>query len=146
MPLFGSYGLDHGAVPYLDSRVEYPVLTGGLIAAAPRPSRRGLRPRGGGVGLLPDGPPVQTYTVVTCLLLSFFALLTARAVLGLSGRRPWDAAMLGLSPLLLLQAFTNWDLFAVALSTYGLWAWSRRGPCWPACCSASGWRRSCTRC
>ncbi len=127
VPLFGSYGLDRGDTPYLDSRVEYPVLTGGLIAVAAALAR-GYDSAAAAVGLLPDGPPVQTYTVVTCLLLSFFALLTVRAVLGLSGRRPWDAAMLGLSPLLLFQAFTNWDLFAVALTTYGLWAWSRRRP------------------
>src|SRR3954468_16723460 len=127
VPLFGAYGLDHGDTPYLDSRVEYPVLTGGLIAAAAALARV-YDSAAGAIGLLPDGPPVQTYTVVTCLLLSFFALLTLRAVLGLSGRRPWDAAMPGLSPLLLFQAFTNWDLFAVALTTYGLWAWSRRRP------------------
>ena len=127
VPLFGSYGLDSGDTPYLDSRVEYPVLTGGLIALAAALGRA-YDSAAGAFGLLPDGPAVQTYTVVTCLLLSFFALLTVRALLGLSGRRPWDAAMLGLSPLLLFQAFTNWDLLAVALTTYGLWAWSRRRP------------------
>ena len=127
VPLFGSYGLDSGDTPYLDSRVEYPVLTGGLIALAAALGRV-YDSAAEAFGLLPDGPPVQTYTVVTCLLLSFFALLTVRALLGLSGRRPWDAAMLGLSPLLLFQAFTNWDLLAVALTTYGLWAWSRRRP------------------
>ena len=49
VPLFGSYGLDHGDTPYLDSRVEYPVLTGGLIAVAaaarPRVRRRGAAGR-----------------------------------------------------------------------------------------------------
>jgi uncharacterized membrane protein len=79
-------------------------------------------------GPLPDVPAVQSYYVATCLLLSLCALLTTRAVLGLSGRRPWDAAMVGLSPLLFVHAFTNWDLFAVALATTGLWAWARRRP------------------
>jgi uncharacterized membrane protein len=36
--------------------------------------------------------------------------------------------MIGLSPLLFVHAFTNWDLFAVALATAGLWAWARRRP------------------
>jgi uncharacterized membrane protein len=36
--------------------------------------------------------------------------------------------MVGLSPLLFVQAFTNWDLFAVALAALGLWAWARRRP------------------
>jgi uncharacterized membrane protein len=49
-------------------------------------------------------------------------------VLALSGRRPWDAAMIGLSPVLLMYAFNNWDLLAVALTTLGMWAWARRHP------------------
>ena len=36
--------------------------------------------------------------------------------------------MIGLSPLLFVHAFTNWDLFAVVLATLGLWAWARRRP------------------
>ena len=36
--------------------------------------------------------------------------------------------MVGLSPLLLVHAFTNWDLFAVALATLGMLAWARRRP------------------
>jgi uncharacterized membrane protein len=72
--------------------------------------------------------PVQTYYVVTCLLLSLLALGTTRGVLGLTGRRPWDAAMIGLSPVLLVYAFNNWDLLAVALTTLGMWAWARRRP------------------
>jgi uncharacterized membrane protein len=80
------------------------------------------------VGLLPDVPPVQAFTVLTCLLLSVCALVLVRAVLGLSGRRPWDAAMIGLSPVLLVHAFTNWDLLAVALATLGMLAWARSRP------------------
>jgi len=49
-------------------------------------------------------------------------------VVASSGRRPWDGALVGLSPLLFVQAFTNWDLFAVALASLGLWAWARRRP------------------
>ena len=36
--------------------------------------------------------------------------------------------MVGLSPLLLFHAFTNWDLLAIALSAAGLLAWARRRP------------------
>ena len=127
VPLYGIYGLDHGAVPYLDSRVEYPVLTGGFIglaAAAGRVYDGAAR----ALALLPDLPPVESYTVLTCLLLSVCALLVTRGVLGLSGRRPWDAAMVALSPVLLVHAFTNWDLFAVALTTFAMLAWARRWP------------------
>jgi uncharacterized membrane protein len=127
VPLFGLYGLDSGDLPYLDSRVEYPVLTGGFIALAATVAR-GYDGAAEAVGLLPDLPPVQTYTLVTALLLSVCALLVTRAVVVLAGRRPWDAAMIGLSPILLVHAFTNWDLFAVALATLGMVAWARRRP------------------
>jgi uncharacterized membrane protein len=127
VPLFGLHHLDTGAVPYLDSPVEYPVLTGGFMALAAAMARV-YDGASGAWGVLPGVPPVESYYVVTCLLLSLCALLTTRGVLGLSGRRPWDAAMVGLSPLLFVHVFTNWDLFAVALATSGLWAWARRRP------------------
>jgi uncharacterized membrane protein len=127
VPLFTLHGLDSGKIPYLDSGVEYPVLTGGFMALAAAIGR-GYDTLAQNVGLLPSVPAVQSYYVVTCLLLSVCALLITRAVLGSAGRRPWDAAMVGLSPLLLVQAFTNWDLFAVALAALGLWAWARKRP------------------
>ena len=61
MPLFGCYGLDAATLPYLDSRVEYPVLTGGLMALAAALARA-YDGRADAVGLLPDLPPVQSYT------------------------------------------------------------------------------------
>src|SRR4051812_17205523 len=127
VPLFGIHGLSTGQVPYLDSAVEYPVLTGGLMQLAAVVAR-GYDSLAGGAGPLPDAVPVQSYYVVTCLLLSVFALVTTRAVLGLTGRRPWDAAMIGLSPVLLFYAFTNWGLLAVALTSLAIWAWARRHP------------------
>jgi len=127
VPLFGSHDLDDGALPYLDSDVEYPVLTGGFMAAAAGLAAAYDRAATASA-LLPSVPPVQSYYVVTCLLLTGCALLVVRALLALAGRRPWDAAMFGLSPLLFVHAFTNWDLFAVALATAGMWAWARRWP------------------
>ncbi|RBY92666.1 hypothetical protein DQ241_00885 [Blastococcus sp. TF02A-30] len=127
VPLFGSYGLDDGALPYLDATVEYPVLTGGLMALAAALARA-YDGAAAAVGLLPDVPRVFSYYAVTCLLLAGAGLLLVRAVLGLAGRRPWDAAMVGLSPLLLFHAFTNWDLLAVTLTTFGMLAWARRWP------------------
>ena len=127
VPLFGIHGLSEGQVPYLDSAVEYPVLTGAFMQLAAVVAR-GYDQLVVGVGPLPDSPPVQTYYVVTCLLLAVLALVTTRGVLALAGRRPWDAAMIGLSPVLLMYAFNNWDLLAVALTTLGMWAWARRHP------------------
>ncbi|SSC23619.1 Glycosyltransferase family 87, partial [Klenkia terrae] len=127
VPLFGLRGLDTGQVPYLDSAMEYPVLTGGFMWLAAVLSR-GYDSLAQAVGLLPTVVPVQSYYVVTCLMLSVCALLITRSVVGLAGRRPWDAAMVGLSPLLVVHAFTNWDLFAVALASLAMWAWATRHP------------------
>jgi uncharacterized membrane protein len=127
VPLFNLHGLDSGQLPYLDSPVEYPVLTGGFMQAAAVLGRAYDR-LADTVGALPAVPPVESYYVATCLLLSACALLVTRAVLGMSGRRPWDAAMAALSPVLFVHAFTNWDLFAVALASLGMWAWARRHP------------------
>lgn len=127
LPLHGRFDLGSGALPYLDAPVDYPVLTGAFMALAAAVGRAydGVARAS---DLLPDLPPVQSYYLVTCLLLSLCALVTARGVLGLAGRRPWDAAMIGLSPLLVVHAFTNWDLLAVALATLGMWAWARERP------------------
>ena len=127
VPLFSVYGLDKGAVPYLDARVEYPVLTGAFIEGAAVLGRTYDSVTSGST-VLPHAPPVESYTVLTCLLLSLCAFVVTRTVLGLSGRRPWDAAMVALSPVLLVYAFNNWDLLAVALSTLGMLAWARRWP------------------
>jgi uncharacterized membrane protein len=125
IPLFGAHRLDEGAVPYLDTAVEYPVLTGGFMALAAALARAysGIS---GPESLLPTVPEVQVYYVITCLLLALLALLATRTVLALSGRRPWDTALFALSPLLLVHAFTNWDLLAVALTGLGMWAWARQ--------------------
>ncbi|SEP12141.1 Uncharacterized membrane protein [Trujillonella endophytica] len=125
VPLFGVHGLDGGAVPYLDSAVEYPVLTGGLMAVAAGLARA-YGEVSGAQGFLPGFPDVQVYYVVTCLLLTLLAFVVTRTVMALAGRRPWDTAMVALSPLLLVHAFTNWDLLAVALTGLGMWAWARQ--------------------
>src|ERR687886_443859 len=127
VPLFGAYRQGEGALPYLDARVEYPVLTGAVMALGALLS--GWYDRlAATVGVLPAVPPGESYTAVTALLMSLCALVLVRAVLPLTGRRPWDTAMVALSPALLVYAFTNWDLLAVALTTLGMWAWARQRP------------------
>jgi uncharacterized membrane protein len=55
-----------------------------------------------------------------------FALITVLALIGLAGRRPWDAALFALAPGLLLSGTINWDLIGVGLATAGMLAWSRQ--------------------
>ena len=45
-----------------------------------------------------------------------------------AGRRPYDAAIFAVSPLLIFHAFTNWDLLAMALTAGAMWARTREKP------------------
>lgn len=129
IPLYGGKGLDQQKLPYKnenpDQRMEYPVLTGFFMYAASEVAHW-YDKTAEGVSGLPHPPPVETYWQVTVLMLAICAFLVVWAVSRLARRRVWDAAMVALSPVLFLHAFTNWDLFAVALATGGMLAWSRR--------------------
>jgi uncharacterized membrane protein len=125
VPLFFEEKLSTAAVPYVDHPVEYPVLTGAFMGVAAWLARTYDSALG---GALPHGPPVQTYFIVTALLLAACMLVVTWSTAALARRRIWDAAMVALSPLLILHAYTNWDLFAVALAGAALVAWQRRHP------------------
>ena len=114
----------HNGSPYAgsgDNALEYPVLTGAFMSAA------------AAVTGIVDGSGDQigrsrTFFDVTALMLVVCALATTALLALTAGSRPWDAALFALSPGLLLAAFINWDLFAVALTAgFGL-AWARRKP------------------
>jgi uncharacterized membrane protein len=115
------------SIPYRDHPVEYPPVMGGLMWAA------------GELTILVhhgDGPDVSgshatTFFNITALGLAACALISTFTVARLAGRqRQWDAVMVAASPVLLMHAFTNWDLAAVALVGLGLYAWSRGSPLW----------------
>ncbi|MGB9377687.1 MAG: glycosyltransferase 87 family protein [Mycobacteriales bacterium] len=119
--VFALYYAEHlsdGKVPYVDWPVEYPVLTGAVMAV---------------VGL-----PVHALTTnqgtwffdLTALLLGASAVVSVWAVVRMHRRRPWDAAMLALAPAMMVTAYVNWDLFAVALATTALLAWARKRLVW----------------
>jgi uncharacterized membrane protein len=120
-PLYYGEGLSAGKVPYTGHRVEYPVLIGGAMQAAAWLVRNisDALIRG------------REFFDVTVLLLAVCAvvgvLATARA-LG-PQRRAW-ALMAALSPALILAAFINWDLIALALTMLGIAAWAGRRGVW----------------
>jgi uncharacterized membrane protein len=98
-------GLDRGLVPYLEGENEYPVLSGLAMWVAAVPS---------------DHFPA--FATWTALLLTGCALATAWALHRMAGRR---ALLFALAPTLLLYAFINWDLLAVAPATVATLAFLR---------------------
>jgi uncharacterized membrane protein len=121
IPLWHDERLDVGAVPYRDTAVEYPVLTGAMMWLTADLTR--------GVHAISSTPSqVVVFGALTTLLLSLCALVTTAATAQAARRRPWDAAIFALSPLLVFHAFSNWDLLAMAFASAALWAWSARRP------------------
>ncbi|HEX7355701.1 MAG TPA: glycosyltransferase 87 family protein [Mycobacteriales bacterium] len=64
-------------------------------------------------------------------LTSLYLVICAVFVVVLTGlaagrRRIWDAAMVGLCPVMVLNGMVNWDLAAVALTAGAVVAWARR--------------------
>jgi uncharacterized membrane protein len=121
VPLWIAERLDVGAVPYRDTAVEYPVLTGGFMQVT-ADLTRGLHALEG------DWSEVVVFGVLSCVLLAVCGLLVTAVTAGAAGRRPYDAAIFALSPLLVFHAFSNWDLLAMAFTSAALWAWARGRP------------------
>jgi glycosyl transferase family 87 len=116
--LYGARGLDRDVFPYLQGSlrdgelrggaIEYPVLSGLLMWVGSR-----------------FASDFRSFLPATALLLAPFALAVAAWLWALSGPRAylWAAA-----PALVLYAFHNWDLPAVACSVVALWLWTRARP------------------
>jgi uncharacterized membrane protein len=71
---------------------------------------------------------VVVFGALTALLLALCGLVVTASTAYTAGRRPYDAAIFALSPLLIFHAFSNWDLLAMAFTSCALWAWSRQRP------------------
>ncbi|AUS78836.1 hypothetical protein C1701_11225 [Actinoalloteichus sp. AHMU CJ021] len=139
VPLYTAEHLDQGAFPYRDSwtenagtpdeqvrYMEYPVLTGMFQWVNAKLTDAWLSVAES--GLLPAALPVAVFFNLSVLWLAVGWLVTVWALFLLSGRRPWDAAIAALSPLVIVHAFTNFDTLATAFATAGLLAWARRRP------------------
>lgn len=121
IPLWSNERLDSGAVPYRDTAVEYPVLTGAFMWATAELTR--------GVHAIADSwSQLAVFGVLTSILLALCALFVTASTARTARRRPYDAALFALSPLLVFHAFTNWDLLAMAFTSGAMWAWATRKP------------------
>lgn len=66
-----------------------------------------------------------TFYGIYALVMLVLALSIGALLVGLSGRRPWDAAGFAVAPVLVLSATIGWDLLGVALAVGAVHAWSR---------------------
>jgi len=121
-------GLKDGQIPYLDSDVEYPVLTGGFMEF----SRRILLMLGGqsrpGLGGAEVTQAAGMYFAINAVLL--FALFGVLVWAHLKMHRPWDAMMIAAAPAIWTTGLINWDALVIALTSLALLAWSRKKPVW----------------
>jgi uncharacterized membrane protein len=123
LALYYAEHLNEGQVPYKDHAVEYPVLTGYFMGAL------GLPVHAYGVKHPTINQGTWFYNA-NALVLSFFGVVTAAVILALRRRRPWDAAIFALSPIIFFTATVNWDFLAIGLAAIGLYLWARRHPVW----------------
>jgi uncharacterized membrane protein len=106
--------------------MEYPVLTGLYQWVAAKLAQGWIAMAD--PGWLPSAAAAIVYFTISALGLTAAWLVTIWALVLLSPRRPWDAALAALSPLVVVHVFTNFDALATALATTGLLAWARQRP------------------
>lgn len=116
-PLFGVRGISKGLIPYVDVQLEYPVLTGVFMDLVGRLLR--LLTDIGLLGADSDG----NYFILSALFLAPFAL----AVTLILRKRVTAGRLLiwAFGTPIILYAFHNWDLIAVAFAVWGMVAFER---------------------
>jgi uncharacterized membrane protein len=119
-PLYYQEGLSSGQVPYSGHHVEYPVLIGGAMQAVAWLVRN--------IDVAVRGREFYDFTVIGLALCAVAAVVATARAAGASRR--WQALMVALSPALILNAFVNWDLIAMALTALGIAAWAARRSVW----------------
>ena len=150
VPLYGAELLSQGKFPYKSSwleldatgkpraqydgrsavrYMEYPVLTGvyQYVSMALAKTYTAVA-KSSGLPLLAGVAEVVMFFNISAFGLALAWLATVWATSMLAGRRVWDGALVAASPILIFQAFTNFDALATALATAGLLAWARRRP------------------
>jgi uncharacterized membrane protein len=136
VPLYTAERLDQpGSFPYRTSWIddqgkptehvrymEYPVLTGMFQWLNAKLAQGFVALTG------TSAMTVVVYFDIAALWLALAWLVTTWAVARLAGRRVWDAAIVAISPLVVVHAFTNFDTLATAFATAGILAWARKRP------------------
>lgn len=120
--------VDSPGTPQAQTRyMEYPVLTG-LFQWVNAKLAQGWVNLAAKTGFLPSAMTVVVYFDISALWLALAWLVTVWASTRSARRRPWDAVLIAASPLVIVQAFTNFDALATAFAAAALLAWSRKKP------------------
>ncbi|WP_051426531.1 glycosyltransferase family 87 protein [Jiangella gansuensis] len=122
--LYRERGFADGLLSYWDTQLEYPVLTGALMqgsAAVAAALQDVFGPSGAIAGSV-------WFFDVTAVLMALCAAVVVIATARTVPRRPWDGLLVAASPVLLLSANVNWDLFAVMLCSLAVLVWLRDRP------------------
>lgn len=104
-------GLSDGALPYLDQPWDQPLLSGLSLWLM-----SWLTP---GSGVAAQQWIFLLWALAALLLL----ILMIPALVSMLPQRPWHAAHLVLSPVLVVLALVSTDLVGIALAIWGLWCW-----------------------
>lgn len=135
VPLYGSHKLDTQAMPYKTSwtdedgtvrYMEYPVITGYFMWGMSELGKYYVQ-FAQHVGL-PVPIDVAAYFTIGAIVLALFYLWAVASTARIARRRVWDVAIMCLSPLLIVHAFTNWDLLAIGMTAGAMVAWARGRP------------------
>ncbi|QGU08616.1 hypothetical protein COCCU_13630 [Corynebacterium occultum] len=136
VPLYGARGLDEGGFPYayswqegdLTRYMEYPVL-GGLFQGLMGFLTRVFYPV---IDLLPGHsiPESGFYFALTAAFMSLMWVITIRMMAELAGNRIWDVVLVAASPLVIMHAFTNWDIPSIMAVAGAVLAVKRGHPLW----------------
>jgi hypothetical protein len=131
--LHGTLGGRPGALLGLDPATPdglgQPALTtylASLLAALVTPVERlsqVLAPAAEGVD-----PGPRVYFDLFAVLAATALVAAVLAVVRLSGRRPWDATLLALSPVVVLSGLVSFDILGVALGVVAVAVWARGHP------------------
>lgn len=144
LPLFEGRGLNEPGFPYAYSwlendrvrHMEYPVLAGlfqGVVASIAR-ATFALVPQSATLAI----PPASWYFIITALILGLMWLATLNLVARLMGPRIWDTMIVAGSPILIVHAFTNWDIPSILLATLAMYLVARHRPGWAGVCIGLG--------
>ncbi len=78
--------------------------------------------------MLPVPLDVAAYFTIGAIFLGLMYLWAVASTAKIARRRIWDTAIMCLSPLLIVHAFTNWDLLAIGITAGAMLAWARKKP------------------